>query len=66
MLGIMFDETNACNKSETTPEFLIFPKCPRVANVLIVFPSKQFHLNSNTKIGNWAEKDKGVGCALSH
>jgi hypothetical protein len=66
MLGIMFDETNACNKSETTPEFLICPKCPRAANVLIVFPSKQFHLNSNTRIGNWAEKDKGVGFALSH
>ncbi len=66
MLGIMFDENNACNKSETTPEFLIYPKCPRAANVLIVFPSKQFHLNSDTRIGNWAEKDKGVGFALSH
>ncbi len=66
MLGRMFDETNACNNSETTPEFIICPKCPRVANVLIVFPIKQFHLNSNTRIGNWAETDKGVGFALSH
>jgi hypothetical protein len=62
----MFDEANACNKLETTPEFIKCPKCPRAANVLIVFPSKQFHLNSDTSIGNRAEKDKGFGCALSH
>ncbi len=66
MLGRMFDETNAWNKSETTLDFIIWSKCPRAANVLIVFPSKQFQLYSNTRIGNWAEKDKGFGCALSH
>ncbi len=26
MMGRMFDETNACNKSETTPELIIYPK----------------------------------------
>ena len=38
----------------------------RVEVELIEFPSKQFQLYSNTRIGNWAEKDKGFGCALSH